>query len=276
MILLDVTMSYTFRRANPMGLLRVEQEVIRAFREALGDAVTFGIYNHALKQYFRVDPKEIDAMLDLRAWRVPLLDRALTSPSRLRRHARRLRLMGELRRSVRLYPGSDAASVWRRDEIIAQALSRVSLEEYSSLRSWIQPLATRFANRFGPWVQRADQRQSPAAPRGTGCTLAKPPFPVQCHRSGSGELLYLGRWLLVRRPLRICLAWAARPRLDRTLPDLRPDPGALAAHDRNRTPRRLSRWRCTGCSGGSTKSGPSPTPHGRIYWLMWPITAIRR
>ncbi|WP_421907785.1 glycosyltransferase [Mameliella sp.] len=149
-------MSYTFRRANPMGLLRVEQEVIRAFREALGDAVTFGIYNHALKQYFRVDPKEIDAMLDLRAWRVPLLDRALTSPSRLRRHARRLRLMGELRRSVRLYPGSDAASVWRRDEIIAQALSRVSLEEYSSLRSWIQPLATRFANRFGPWVQRAD------------------------------------------------------------------------------------------------------------------------
>jgi len=63
MILLDITTSYNFRHWRAMGLLRVEQEVIRAVREAFGDTAVFGIYHPGLGRYYRVAPEEIDTRL---------------------------------------------------------------------------------------------------------------------------------------------------------------------------------------------------------------------
>ena len=138
-----------------MGLLRVEQEVIRALREQLGDAVTFAIYNSVLDGYYRVPAEEVDALLEARAWRVPARDRAVMSPSRWRRHARRIRLARELRHIPRAHPGDSPSAEWSRDAALAQALSRVSLEEYSSLRRWLQTF-DRLSRRLGPWMSRAD------------------------------------------------------------------------------------------------------------------------
>jgi glycosyltransferase involved in cell wall biosynthesis len=155
MILLDITTSYSFRHWRAMGLLRVEQEVIRAFRETHGDAVTFGIYNPALGGYYRVDPQEIDALLEAGVWRTPSQSRAEMSPVRWRRHLRRLRLARDLRRAVRSHRGSDPTTEIHRDAAIARALARVSLEEYASLRRWLRP-AERLAPALRPWMSRAD------------------------------------------------------------------------------------------------------------------------
>lgn len=155
MILLDITTSYNFRHWKAMGLLRVEQEVIRAFRESHGDAVTFGIYNPVLGGYYRVPPEEVDALLEVRSWRVPARDRAPMSPSRLRRHMRRFRLARDIRQAIRRLPGDDPATELRRDAAFAEALSRVSLEEYSSLRRWLGKVET-VAPKLGPWMSRTD------------------------------------------------------------------------------------------------------------------------
>ncbi|ODM45866.1 hypothetical protein A9320_27145 [Ruegeria sp. PBVC088] len=155
MILVDITTSYNFRHWKAMGLLRVEQEVIRAFRSAYGEAVTFGIYHPVLGGYYRVPPGEIDALLSARAWKVPAQDRVAMSPSRWRRHLRRLRLARDIRRAIRSFPGSDPATEIRRDAAIAGALSCVSLEEYSSLRRWLGR-AERLAPKLGPWMSRTD------------------------------------------------------------------------------------------------------------------------
>lgn len=139
-----------------MGLLRVEQEVIRALREAFADKVAFGIYHPGLGRYYRVTPEEIDGLLEARTWRVPTLERVPMSPSRRERHLRRIRLARALRRAARMFPGDDsAAAVLRRDEVLAEALAQVSLEEYSSLRRWLQPVERRL-RRLGPWMSRAD------------------------------------------------------------------------------------------------------------------------
>lgn len=151
MILIDITTSYTFRHWRAMGLLRVEQEVIRAFRDHSGAEVTFGIYNEVLKRYFRVPPEEIDTLLAEGAWQVPGRARALTAPRRWRRHARRLRLTRELRAAQRRHAGSDPGTEWRRNEALAKALAKVSLEEYSSLRRWL-----RLFGRMSPLMARAD------------------------------------------------------------------------------------------------------------------------
>lgn len=155
MILLDITTSYNFRHWKAMGLLRVEHEVIRAFREALGEGVTFGIYNPTLGGYFRVAPEEVDALISARGWHVPKRDRVPTSPSRLNRHMRRFRLARDLRRAVRRHPGTDPLAEWRRDEAIAEALTAVSLEEYSSLRRWLSPVE-KLAPQLTPLMLRAD------------------------------------------------------------------------------------------------------------------------
>ncbi|WP_305972065.1 MULTISPECIES: glycosyltransferase family 1 protein [unclassified Mameliella] len=155
MILVDVTTSYNFRHWKAMGLLRVEQEVIRAFRTAYGDAVTFGIYNPVLGGYFRVPGAEIDALLAEGRWSVPPLVRATTAPSRRERHLRRLRLFRELRRAMRGHAGDDPATEWRRDTAIAEALTRVSLDEYASLSRWLQPVERR-VKALGAVRSRAD------------------------------------------------------------------------------------------------------------------------
>lgn len=155
MILLDITTSYTFRHWKAMGLLRVEQEVIRAFRAQYGEAVTFGIYNPVLEGYYRVPPEEIDAILAERRWVVPTRDRVAMSPSRLRRHMRRFRLARDIRQAVRRFPGADPITELHRDAALAQALSRVSLEEYSSLRRWLG-MAQRIAPKLAPVLSRTD------------------------------------------------------------------------------------------------------------------------
>jgi glycosyltransferase involved in cell wall biosynthesis len=138
-----------------MGLLRVEQEVIRALRDAFGDAVTFGVYNSVLDGYYRVSPAEIDALLEAGAWRVPKMERAVMSPVRWRRHMRRFRLARDLRRVVHAHPGKTPQVEMRRDEALARALARVSLEEYSSLRRWLGPVERRVRS-LGPLMSRAD------------------------------------------------------------------------------------------------------------------------
>lgn len=155
MILLDISTSYYFRHWKAMGLLRVEQEVIRACRETYGDDISFGIYHPVLDGYYRVPGAEVDALLEARAWHVPSRDRALTSPSRLRRHLRRFRLARDIRRALRAHPGTDPTAELHRDADFAHALSRVSLDEYASLRRWLG-MARRLTARLDPVLSRTD------------------------------------------------------------------------------------------------------------------------
>lgn len=159
MILLDITTSYTFRHWRAMGLLRVEQEVIRALREAYGDGVVFGVYHDVLNSYFRVPREEVDALLEAGTWRVPKPERAQTAPSRLRRHLRRFRLAADLRHAAKaarpIGEESPAQAEIRSDALLAEALTRVSLEEYASLRRWLRPLE-RIARPLSRWMSRAD------------------------------------------------------------------------------------------------------------------------
>jgi len=58
MILLDISTSYQFRHWKPMGILRVEREVIKGFTQHLGDDVAMGIYDPGTRAYYRI-PEEI-------------------------------------------------------------------------------------------------------------------------------------------------------------------------------------------------------------------------
>lgn len=168
MLLIDVSTSYFFRHWNAMGILRTEHEVIRAFRDHLpgqgaGQApVVFAIYHPTLRQYFRVDPAEMDSLLFDKSWEQPKPGRALDAISRPRATARQLRFLREIRALAAAGPdptGTETEIGLARiaqDAALAQQMQRISLGEYSRVRRWLS-YAARLRPSLNSGISRLDQ-----------------------------------------------------------------------------------------------------------------------
>ena len=168
MLLIDVSTSYFFRHWNAMGILRTEHEVIRAFRDHLpgqgaGQApVVFAIYHPTLRQYFRVDPAEMDSLLFDKSWEQPKPGRALDAISRPRATARQLRFLREIRALAAAGPDPTGPETEiglariAQDAALAQQMQRISLGEYSRVRRWLS-YAARLRPSLNSGISRLDQ-----------------------------------------------------------------------------------------------------------------------
>lgn len=155
MILFDVTTSYTFRHWNAMGLLRVEHEAIRAFRDACGEGVTFVIYHAEQGCFFPVDDDEIDALIADRKWSVPAVERAGAARNRLRSLARQVRFLAALPRIRGMHRADGAAGGYLRQQALTAQLARLSLADYSALRRVLGWLCRLWPG-LPPYLQRLD------------------------------------------------------------------------------------------------------------------------
>lgn len=134
MILLDISTSYRFRHLNPMGILRVEHEVVRALTQAYGDKVVLGVYDEARSGFYRMSLDEFTAVAIDKTWAATMPERTLTAPSRWRSWARIGRFWLRSRRRCRAVPGAGDLVHRLHEEIIADELMWLSLDEYTMMR----------------------------------------------------------------------------------------------------------------------------------------------
>ncbi|WP_168172736.1 glycosyltransferase [Thioclava sp. L04-15] len=133
-ILIDLTTSYAFRHWKPMGILRVEHEVWRAFRMRFGARVCGVIYDASRDGFYRI-PQEIFDELIFRNGCHPVAPaRAESARTRLGSWARIGRFLWRAQRSRKRFRGTDETARSAREGAIAGELLRLSAEEYARMR----------------------------------------------------------------------------------------------------------------------------------------------
>lgn len=133
MILLDVSTMYQFRHWRPMGILRVEREVFKAFQDGTGAQVCAAIFNQEEQAFYRLPADILEALVagsDLCQERSPRLE---TAPTGWRSFLRIGRFLFQARRRSRAIKGDDSRAHRHREKVLGEELLRLSLEEFSLL-----------------------------------------------------------------------------------------------------------------------------------------------
>lgn len=162
-ILIDLSTSYQFRHWRPMGILRVEHEVWRAFAARFGVRTVPVIYDEARGGFYRIPQAIFEEVIFRNGFQPEAPARALTAPRRWRswarigrfvwRVSRRLRAVG--RDSGQGARPSEAALRARRESAAAEELLRLSGDEYAQMRRWLVRLE-RIAPPIAPRIRALD------------------------------------------------------------------------------------------------------------------------
>ncbi len=153
MILLDISTMYRFRHWRPMGILRVEREVLRAFRAGAGAGLCCGVFNQEDQAFYRVPDAIVQALLAGDDLKAPSAPRAQPAPARWRSGLRIARFLLRSSRRCRAIKGTDGHAHRRREKVIGEELLRLSLEEFSFMVNGMR----RVGRLAGRYMQRAGQ-----------------------------------------------------------------------------------------------------------------------
>lgn len=154
-ILIDLTTSYQFRHWRPMGILRVEHEVWRAFHDAYGLRAQGVIYDETREGFFRI-PRVIFEEVIFRNGCQPVAPKRVeTAKGRWRSWLRIARFVRQARRRSRAVPGQGDEAHRLKEGVIAEELLRLSPGEYAMMRAALVRLE-RLRPRVAQRIQQLD------------------------------------------------------------------------------------------------------------------------
>ncbi len=145
MILVDVSTSFMFRHLNPVGILRVELEVVKAFKQmkASGQDVVLGVYNEESNAYYELSIEEYQALAVDKTWKSQPSRRAEPLPnSRSKRLIRKAQFIARLTKTFIEARVSKSSSTLKRQLYLGKALTDLSDEDYTTLRARIAPVVS--------------------------------------------------------------------------------------------------------------------------------------
>ncbi|MAQ39363.1 MULTISPECIES: glycosyltransferase family 4 protein [Thioclava] len=158
-ILIDLSTSYQFRHWRPMGILRVEHEVWRAFAARFGARAVPAIYDEARGGFYRIPQAIFEEVIFRNGCQPEAPARALTAPRRWRSWARIGRFLWRARRRMRAVGQGgqydEAETRVRRESAVAEELLRLSGEEYALMRRGFVALE-RVAPGIAPRIRALD------------------------------------------------------------------------------------------------------------------------
>ncbi|WP_085835015.1 glycosyltransferase [Aquimixticola soesokkakensis] len=141
-ILLDISTSYNFRSLRPVGILRVEHELITAFTKAYGDRLVLGVYDPAKNAYFTFPKDKVESIIFRNEQETgTLMERALTATAKWRSWVRVARFALTAPRRSRQVSGTGDQTHKLRERILADELLRMSNDEFTMLIKGLRALA---------------------------------------------------------------------------------------------------------------------------------------
>lgn len=159
MILVDVSTSFMFRHLNPVGILRVELEVVKTFQalQKAGESVAFGVYNEEKDAFFELSFTDYKALSIDKTWKNTPSKRVGPLPrfaaQRVLRVARFMARLGKTFVQARL---SKRSSGLERRLSLGKALTDISEADYIALRPRIASLVSSL-NISPTYMQRLDE-----------------------------------------------------------------------------------------------------------------------
>lgn len=143
-----------FRHLNPVGILRVEQELVRAFEDLNRDDVIFGIFDENLNGYVPLARDDVDHLIRLKTWKTQGQKRVAPA-GRFTNLGRRLQFLRRLARSLWQSRTTGTDNTRWREQYLAEALLQISGPDFNRVRGQLDRITNRFP-KYRAYLPRLD------------------------------------------------------------------------------------------------------------------------